>query len=68
MKPSVTENYDLKSGEVDKEKIIKIMVDDHEFSQERIDSALKKILEMKKAGKQASLTGWFGKKELKMSE
>ena len=50
-------DYKIRFGEMDTEKVRKIMVDEHEFSPERIDNALERL----KPGKQKGL-GAFAKK------
>ncbi|MBI2233162.1 MAG: flap endonuclease-1 [Candidatus Aenigmarchaeota archaeon] len=50
--------YNIKSGEIDEEKIKKIMCDEHDFSEERVMSGLKKLIEAKSKD-QKSLSKWF---------
>ncbi len=59
LNPVVSEKYEIKFGEINKEAVKKIMVDEHDFSEERIESNLKKLLEAKRKGSQSSLAGWF---------
>lgn len=59
LNPPLEKNYKIEWKEIDREKIKKIMVDEHEFSEERIENGINKISELKKAGKQSSLSGWF---------
>jgi len=61
LNPPVKEDYTIEWKEMDKEKIIKIMVDEHDFSQDRIERGIEKLLEIKKAGTQFTLSGWFKK-------
>jgi flap endonuclease-1 len=61
LKPRVTEDYEIKFGEIDKEAVKRIMVDEHDFSEERVESNLAKLIEAKRKGSQASLAGWFKK-------
>jgi len=61
LKPKVTEDYEIKFGEIDKEAVKRIMVDEHDFSEERIENNLAKLIEARKKGSQTSLTGWFKK-------
>ncbi len=51
-------DYTIKFGEIDEEKIKKIMCDEHDFSEERIESGLKKLIEAK-SKEQKSLSKWF---------
>jgi flap endonuclease-1 len=41
----VTDNYKLRWESIDKEKLIHIMVDEHDFSKERVENALAKLEE-----------------------
>ncbi|MBI5060841.1 MAG: flap structure-specific endonuclease, partial [Candidatus Aenigmarchaeota archaeon] len=50
--------YEIKFNEPNEEAVKKILCDEHDFSEERIDSALKKIASS--AG-QKSLDKWFRK-------
>jgi len=52
----IMKNYQLKWSVPDKEKILKILVDEHEFSQERVENALKKLTQ--KPQKQKGLASW----------
>ena len=56
-KPKVT-NADFKFGKVDEEKIKEILVEEHDFSEERIEKQLEKLREVKEKKKQKSLGGW----------
>ncbi len=47
MNPPVTKNYELKWSSPNEEKIKKILCDEHDFSEERIDNALEKLKERK---------------------
>lgn len=59
--PPVEKDYEIEWREIDKERIKKIMVDEHDFSEERIENGISKISELKRSGKQSSLSGWFKK-------
>jgi flap endonuclease-1 len=50
--------YELHFKQLDEKKVKRILCDEHDFSEERIDSALKKI---ETAAGQKSLDKWFGK-------
>ncbi len=59
LNPEVTDNYEIKFREPDKEKIIEFMCGEHDFSEERIKKALEKIVKASGTRKQASLDAWF---------
>lgn len=52
--------YQLEAGSLDEDKVKKILCDTHDFSEERTESALRKLRE-KKAADQKSLSRWFGR-------
>ncbi len=55
LKPLVSKDYELTWNKPNHEKIKEILVHRHEFSEERIDSALDKLNEVKEKGKQRTL-------------
>ncbi len=59
MHPEVNEKYELKWGELDKEKVIKVLVDEHDFSLERVEKQLEEYEKVKERRKQKSLTSFF---------
>ena len=61
LNPNVNEKIEIKFGEINEEKILKFMVDERNFSEERVKNALEKLKEGLKKGKQTSLTSWFKK-------
>jgi len=58
-KMPVTDDYELKWGEVSREKIIKLLVDNHDFSEERVSRTLDKLDEEKESKKQKGLSDFF---------
>lgn len=58
MKPNVTDDYSIEWGEIQTEKLTKLLVDEHNFSQERVESQLKQI-EEKTDKKQTGLHKFF---------
>jgi flap endonuclease-1 len=58
LNPEINKNYDIKWKSVDEEKIIDFMCLNHNFSEERVLSAVKKMEKVKTT--QKSLTDWFG--------
>ncbi|QQG39954.1 MAG: flap endonuclease-1 [Candidatus Aenigmatarchaeota archaeon] len=59
MNPPVTRDYTLKWREPDVNEIMRIMVSEHEFGRERIESAIKKLEDAK--GRQERLDKWVKK-------
>jgi len=58
LKPKVTDDYSIEWKEIEKEKLLKLLVDEHNFSQERVESQLKS-LEEKTDKKQTGLHKFF---------
>jgi len=59
LNPKITEKYEVKPKRLNKEKIIHLLVDEHDFSLERVQAALKRIDEVTKAPKPAGLDQWL---------
>lgn len=57
-KPNVI-NAEFKFGDVDEEKIKKILVEEHDFSLDRVEKQLEKLRELKEKSKQKGLDKWF---------
>ncbi len=56
-----TDNYTLEWHDINKEQLIKLLVEEHDFSQERVDNAMKNLEDAKHKTQQTSL-GKFLKK------
>lgn len=52
----IMKNYQLKWSEIDEEKIKKLLVDKHEFSEERVDSMIHRVTQREK--EQTGLSKW----------
>jgi flap endonuclease-1 len=57
--PAITDDYHVKRLEVDKDKVIHLLADEHDFSLERVQAALKRIEEVTKSAKPTGLDQWF---------
>ncbi len=60
LNPAVTDDYEIKFSSPDKEKILKILVDEYEFSENRVLNAYERMVKALKGGAQVSLSRWFG--------
>jgi flap endonuclease-1 len=58
-KMPVTNNYNLKWKNVDQDKILKLLVDNHDFSEERVNSTISKLLKETKKKQQKGLGDFF---------
>jgi flap endonuclease-1 len=59
MNPSVEKKVDFKFRELQPERIMEFMVEEHEFSKERIEKIINILTKSKEANKQKSLGGWL---------
>ena len=55
LKPEVTDDYDLRWTGIDKEQVIKILCDQHQFKQDRIEQTLSKYSNIENISKQKTL-------------
>jgi len=55
----VTDDYKIEWNEVDTENIKKLLVEEHDFSEERVNSSLEKLSKQKEEKKQKGLTDFF---------
>ncbi len=53
------DDYETEWGQIDEEKIIKFLVEKHDFSEERVKTKLKKLLKEKENSKQKGLGSFF---------
>ncbi len=61
MNPPVTEEYEIKWERPKKEELIKFMVEEHDFSYERVKKTLDSLEKVFVSGRQSSLSAWFNK-------
>lgn len=54
-----TEDYELSWGDIDRDGVLRLLVDKHEFSSDRIESTLDDIEKVKHQARQTSLSGFF---------
>ncbi|MEZ0345387.1 MAG: flap endonuclease-1 [Infirmifilum sp.] len=61
LEPQVSDNYTLVWRQPDREKVKKLLVDEHQFSIERVENALERLEKAFMSHfKQSSLESWFG--------
>jgi len=58
LEPNVSEKYEFKWKPPEDEKLMGFMVDDHDFSRERVEKAIQKLQERFTSGTQSSLKGF----------
>jgi flap endonuclease-1 len=59
LNPEITDKYEVKPKRLDKQTLIRMLVDEHDFSPERVQAALKRIEEVSKPTKPAGLDQWL---------
>jgi flap endonuclease-1 len=60
MEPSITDDYQLRWGDPNPEKIKRFLCDEHDFSETRVQSGIEKLMKGKAKRDQTSLEKWFG--------
>jgi flap endonuclease-1 len=58
-KMPTTDNYSLVQNKIDKERVVKLLVEEHDFSLERVENALDKLLHATKKRQQKGLADWI---------
>jgi len=61
LKPPVTDKYKIEWKEPDRDGLMKLMVEEHDFSEERVENAINRLMETKKEGTQSRLADWLKK-------
>jgi len=59
LNPPTTDEYKLEWKEPNEEKIIEFMVEEHDFSRERVEKVIDKLKQRFREGRQVSLESWF---------
>ncbi|UCE74066.1 MAG: flap endonuclease-1 [Methanomassiliicoccales archaeon] len=59
LKPEVTDDYEISLGEIQEQVIEALLVDEHDFSVQRVKSALDKVKSERKQKEQRKLDQWF---------
>ncbi|MEM2674596.1 MAG: hypothetical protein QXW77_03045, partial [Candidatus Hadarchaeales archaeon] len=60
LKHEVTDNYRLSWGEPNPEKIKEFLCEEFDFSEQRVQSGIDKLVKGRSKGEQVSLERWFG--------
>lgn len=58
-KPEVTSNYNIKFDKINVNAVKRVLCKEHDFSEERVDSALKRVHEHESEANQKGLGEWF---------
>ena len=61
MNPPTSEKYKIEWEQPDKDKLMEFMVEEHDFSQVRVENAVNRLVEAKKEGTQSRLGDWLKK-------
>ncbi|NVM04062.1 MAG: flap endonuclease-1, partial [Candidatus Helarchaeota archaeon] len=57
--PEVTDDYTIKFEKYNDQKILNLLVDEHSFSENRVNNVIKRLRKVKEKKKQKSLDKWF---------
>ncbi len=58
-KPKIKEDYKIEFKRIDEKKVKQLLCKQHDFSEDRVESALKKVADYEKAAKQKDLKSFF---------
>ena len=59
LEPDVTEDYKLEWRNMDPEAVKRVLCDEHDFSEERVQNAIERVVKAQRAQQQMSLDAWF---------
>jgi flap endonuclease-1 len=59
LRPEVTDDYRIEERDPDPDGIIKFLCEEHDFSPERVQTGIEKIMKGRSRSSQASLERWF---------
>ena len=59
-KMPVEKDFDLKWGRINKEKLHELLVEEHDFSEDRFESTINKLMKEDSKKSQKGLGEWFG--------
>jgi flap endonuclease-1 len=57
--PEITDDYEVKPKKLDKDRVIHLLVNEHDFSFDRVQAALNRIEEVTRSAKPTGLDQWF---------
>lgn len=60
MNPDVIKDYRIEWKEPDKDGLLELMVEEHDFSRERIERSVNELISLKNKESQSTLGTWFG--------
>lgn len=63
LNPPVQDKYNIKWEEPEAERLKSFMVDEHDFSSDRLDKVIERLQSAQEKGRQSSLAGWLDKKK-----
>ena len=61
LNPPVSKEYKIDWGELDRDRLMELMIEEHDFSRVRVENAIKRLIEVKREGTQLRLEDWFKK-------
>lgn len=61
LNPPVSKEYEIEWKTPNRDKLFELMVEEHDFSKERVGNALNRLMEVKREGTQSRLEDWLKK-------
>jgi len=61
LNPPISEKYEIEWKQPDKDKLMELMIEEHDFSDVRVGNAINRLMEAKREGTQSRLRDWLKK-------
>jgi len=61
LNPPVSDEYKIEWKQPDKDKLMELMIEEHDFSEVRVENAVNRLMEAKREGTQSRLGDWLNK-------
>jgi len=61
LKPPVSKKYKIEWEQPDRDKLMELMIEEHDFSKVRVENAVNRLMEAKREGTQSRLRDWLKK-------
>jgi len=61
LNPPVFDRYEIEWKQPDRDKLMELMIEEHDFSRVRVENAVNRLMEAKREGTQSRLVDWLNK-------
>ncbi len=61
LNPPVTDKYKIEWKQPDRDRLMELMIEEHDFSKVRVENAVKRLMETRREGTQSRLGNWLKK-------